>query len=444
MRASLSLSSVSAGAREQHASDLPPLLPAWQRVLKGQTLMHYHRLGAAVVLANLAWAMLWLGPASLSGPALIESLASVTLVNFAVGIFARQQVVINALFALATSAPLSWPLGIRALLAKVYHYGGLHAGGAIAGTVWFCVLTFVIVTRELSSLTTGVSVALALLLVILCAVSRSRFRQRHHDAFEVTKRFGGWLALLLFWIQHLALTAELSPEASLVSWQAAVLLAITISVALPWLRLKKVPVHVVTPSTHVALAHFDHGVTPFAGSSTALSRNPLFEWHSFANIPSPGKTGFRLAIARAGDWTGRFVDDPPEHIWVKGIPTAGVANVERLFRKVLYVATGSGIGPCLPHLIAREVPAKLLWATRTPRDTFGGALVDEILASHPDAVVWDTASRGKPDMVALAAKMARECGAEAMICISNKKLTWNVVTGLESRGIPAYGAVWDS
>ena len=35
-------------------------------------------------------------------------------------------------------------------------------------------------------------------------------------------------------------------------------------------------------------------------------------------------------------------------------------------------------------------------------------------------------------------------GAEAVICISNKKLTWQVVHGLERRGIPAFGAIWDS
>ena len=34
--------------------------------------------------------------------------------------------------------------------------------------------------------------------------------------------------------------------------------------------------------------------------------------------------------------------------------------------------------------------------------------------------------------------------AEAVICISNKKLTWQVVYGMESLGIPAYGAIWDS
>ncbi len=31
--------------------------------------------------------------------------------------------------------------------------------------------------------------------------------------------------------------------------------------------------------------------------------------------------GYRLLISRAGDWTSRFIDDPPSHLWVRGVPT---------------------------------------------------------------------------------------------------------------------------
>ena len=84
-----------------------------------------------------------------------------------------------------------------------------------------------------------------------------------------------------------------------------VLCPVTFSIALPWLRLRKVPVEIETPSNHVALSKFDYGVTPFAGSSTTISRNPLIEWHAFANVPSPNAEGFRLTISRAGDWDRR-------------------------------------------------------------------------------------------------------------------------------------------
>ena len=154
--------------------------------------------------------------------------------------------------------------------------------------------------------------------------------------------------------------------------------------------------------------------------------------------------GFRLIVSRAGDWTARFIDEAPSHVWVKGITTAGVANIETLFRRVVYVATGSGIGPVLPHLLAKKVPIRLIWATKSPRETYGDALVDEILAAQPDALIWDTDSDGKPDLLRLAYAAREQFDAEAVICIANRKLTERVVTGMESRGFAAYGAIWDS
>ena len=126
------------------------------------------------------------------------------------------------------------------------------------------------------------------------------------------------------------------------------------------------------------------------------------EWHAFANIPAPDEEGFRLAISRAGDWTGDFIDDVPSHVWVKAIPTAGVGNIDRLFKRVVWVATGSGIGPVLPHLLAKEVPAHVVWSTRSPRSTYGDAFVDEILEAEPNATIWDTTEHGRPNLVKLA------------------------------------------
>ncbi|MCW8381259.1 ferredoxin reductase domain-containing protein [Streptomyces justiciae] len=410
---------------ERRTTDLPPLTPRLRRLLKHPRLMHYNRLWALVLLTNgvFLWAS-WAPSARTMGHA--------ALANFALAVLVRQQYVINLFFRLATWAPTSWPLKVRWTLGKVYHFGGLHVGGALAGTAWFLAAT--ISTHNTLQATVGW--ALLTLLTFIIATALPPFRSRHHDHFEKIHRFGGWTALALFWT-HTLLSAPGPVEVSVLS-------VVTFSVALPWLRLRKVAVRLERPSPHVVLARFDHGETPFAGSSTAISRSPLKEWHSFANVPAPGEPGFRLTISRAGDWTGAFIDDLPERVWVKGITTAGVANIETLFTKVVYVATGSGIGPCLPHLLAAEVPSRLVWATRDPRTTYGDALVDEILAVQPDALVWDTSRHGKPDMVRLAYEAYRDFGAEAVICISNKKLTWQVVHGLERRGIPAYGAIWDS
>ncbi|GGM36122.1 hypothetical protein GCM10012275_04140 [Longimycelium tulufanense] len=447
-------------SRARHARaeiDLPPPTPLWRRVFKHPLLMHHNRLIVGVLTANLAllWFSLGAGGWWARDGIALTSLANAALGNFALAILIRQQHVINLLFWLATRAPTRWPLRVRWTLAKVYHFGGLHVGGALSGTLWFLAFVAAMTYHAVKDLggvgagTITVSYLLVGLLVAIVVMALPPIRAVWHDNFERMHRFGGWAALLLFWLQTALFVTDQQGRASSIAalltspgiWVLAVL---TVSVALPWLRLRKVAVDIERPSSHVALARFDYGVTPFAGSSTAISRSPLLEWHSFANVPAPGKSGYRLTISRAGDWTGSFIDDAPTHVWVKGVPTAGVANIETLFRRVVYVATGSGIGPCLPHLLAAEVPARLVWSTRSPRATYGDALVDEILKAEPGAIIWDTSTHGKPDMVHLAHAAYWSFEAEAVICISNKKLTWQVVHGLERRGIPAYGAIWDS
>jgi hypothetical protein len=90
------------------------------------------------------------------------------------------------------------------------------------------------------------------------------------------------------------------------------------------------------------------------------------------------------------------------------------------------------------------VPNRLIWSTRDPRAPYGAAIVVEIEAHTANPVIWDTDQDGKPNLSALALQAVRESGAEAVIVISNQKLTRKVVHDMESLGIPAYGAIWDS
>ncbi|WP_461537235.1 hypothetical protein [Spongorhabdus nitratireducens] len=417
------------------------------RILRHRYLEHYNRLVFLVLAVNAAflWHGLHEGQWWSASAINLSAVANMVLANFALAVLIRQQYVINFLFWLATRAPVSWPLAIRWTLAKVYHFGGLHSGSAMAATLWYGVFVAGLLNNPAAapeSVVTITWIIMALLIGII-ATAMPGFRQRYHNAFEIIHRFGGWSVLALFWMQTVSL-ADFHQTSLLTSVDFWVLATVTASVILPWLRLKKVEVDIKSPSNHVALAKFNHGVTPFPGSSTTISTNPLLEWHAFANMPSPNEDGFRLAISRAGDWTGEFIKQQPEKVWVKGIPTAGVANIEVLFKKVVYVATGSGIGPCLPHLLAGQVPAHLIWSTRNPRNTYDDELVDEILEAVPDALIWDTSTRGKPDLVELALEACQKYDAEAVICIANQPLTQKVVYGLEIRGIPAYGAIWDS
>jgi hypothetical protein len=178
----------------------------------------------------------------------------------------------------------------------------------------------------------------------------------------------GWLDgdRALFWALtiHLALhgrsdTAAWQAIAS--DWHVWVLAIVTASVAAPWLRLRRVPVRVERPSSHAAIVHLDYGLRPESSAAVGISLSPLREWHAFASVTAPGQPGYRLFISRAGDWTGRFIDNPPSHVWVRGVPVAApMAKVAPLYDRILYVVTGSGIGPCLGQLLARQVPSRLV------------------------------------------------------------------------------------
>lgn len=423
---------------------LPEALPLRRRVLKHPRLMQSNRLVLLVLTANLVafgWGLRhhWWSE--------VTTIALVAQGNFALGVLVRQQVVVNILSRLVMRVPKSWPLRLRWALAKGYHLGGLHVGGAICGTLWFLALT-VVATGQVSRGLLLVYYVQALLLLAIVMTARPKVRAKRHDLFERVHRFGGWGLSTLFWLGAVLLVDERRGAESLPAALAGtpavwVLTLTTVSSLVPWMLLRRIPIEVSRPSSHVALVRAARG-TPMAGSTRSIARHPLRQWHSFAVIPTPGLPGFRMTVSRAGDWTGEFIDDPPTHVWVRGVATAGMANYGTVFRRVVYVVTGSGIGPVLAHVLAGRVPHKLVWVTRDPVKTYGQELVDEILTAQPDTLIWDTDANGKPDMVKLAYSAYASSQAEAVICVSNKTVTWSVVHGLERLGIPALGPIWDS
>ena len=434
------------------------LAPAARRVLKHPRLMPYHRLIVAVLLLNagLLWYHLDRGDWLITDGSALSALAALTLANFTAAVLIRQQNILNVLFGLAGRGSRSWPLWLRWSVSKVHHVGGIHAGGALAGTAWLCAFTGVATVARaqhpasISVTTLVLSYCLVGLAVVVVVCAAPPVRSRAHNVFELSHRFGGWTAIGLFWALtlHLALRQRgdaAAVEAIASSWHVWVLAVLTASVASPWLRLRRVPVTVERPSAHAAIVHLDYGVTPAFASGVGISRSPLREWHAFATMTTPGRSGYRLLVSRAGDWTGRFIDDPPSHVWVRGTPTsAPMAKVALLYERVVYVVTGSGIGPCLGQILAARVPARLVWSTRDPRATYGDGLVDEVEAAQPDAVIWDTTQLGKPDLAQLALEAYRDFDAEAVFVVSNKATTLRLVHDIERLGIPAFGPIWDS
>jgi hypothetical protein len=181
-------------------------------------------------------------------------------VNLTATVLIRQQHVLNVRFGLAGRGSRSWPLWLRWSVSKVHHVGGIHVGGALAGTAWLCAFTVVAtVARAQNPASVSVTalvlsyalVALALL-VVACALPP--VRSRAHNVFENSHRFGGWTSIGLFW----ALTLHLDAP----GWHVWMLALVTASIASPWLRLRRVPVTVERPSSHAAIVRFDYGVTP--------------------------------------------------------------------------------------------------------------------------------------------------------------------------------------
>lgn len=438
--------------------DAAPRLSFARRILKHPCAMQYNRLVVLAMTVNFGWAVHGVAVAhwwTLEG-ANLSALALTAQVNLAAAVVFRQQYVLNVLAWLVTRPPTSWPLRVRWALGKYYHFGGLHVGTAVAGTLWYLVLVVSMIRDAVagvgmaSSATMILGTTIATTFTVMVVMALPRMRAAQHDRFEATHRFCGWAALWLVWINTLLFVdagrgADTFGSALLAAPQFWLVVLTASAAAWPWLLLRRVPIRVDRPSSHAVIVRLNHGGPPAVGTTRSISRRPLAGWHHFANVPAgPGQSGYRMLVSRAGDWTSEFIDEPPSHVWVRGIPAVGVANVRKLFTKVVIVATGSGIGPVLGHLLDPSVPARLVWVTKNPRLTYGEGFVDEIHAAQPDATIWDTSAHGKPDVLQLAYDAYLETGAEAVICVSNRSVTAAVVHGLEQRGIPAFGPIWDS
>lgn len=71
-------------------------------------------------------------------------------------------------------------------------------------------------------------------------------------------------------------------------------------------------------------------------------------------------------------------------------------------------------------------------------------MVEAVRERDPQAILYNTRTSGKPDMSLLTYALYKESGAEAVLVISNKRFTQQIVYDMEKRGIPAYGAIFDS
>jgi hypothetical protein len=249
--------------------------------------MPYHRLILGVLLINTGALGYHLGRGDwlIDDGSALSGLSALMLLNLTAAVLIRQQNLLNVVYGVAGRAPRSWPLWIRWSVSKVHHVGGVHVGGALAGTAWLGAFTVVAsVARahdaasvSVTTLVLSWTLVALVLLVVVCAAPP--VRTRAHNVFEASHRFGGWSAIGLFWALtiHLALYRRgdaAAVEAIVSSWQIWVLAMLTGSVASPWLRLRRVAVTVERPSAHAAIVRFDYGVSPAFASGVGISRTP--------------------------------------------------------------------------------------------------------------------------------------------------------------------------
>ncbi|KAJ7117428.1 hypothetical protein C8R44DRAFT_854321 [Mycena epipterygia] len=395
------------------------------------------------------------------GHPLAPNVGTAASVNLMVALLFRQENVVNLAYEIAISCPHSAPLWLRRRLAKVFHYGGAHSGAGVAAVVWYIVYTaiitrdYVVSPNKWARANLATSYILVTMFCFILAAAHPVFRRRYHDYFEAVHRYSGWVALSTFWIHTIFAGNEYRGlDASQPSlgryligtpnfWTLCVSTSCSI---LSWGRLRRHAVYPEVLSSHAIRLHFKYrDMKPFYGLK--VSSRPLLEWHAFATIPDDdgsGPKGFSMVVSNAGDWTRDTIANPPTKLWVRGYPMHGLLYTSKLFKKIVVVATGSGIGPCLSLFYADVTPRRIFWSTPNPEVTYGKKIMKAVKKADPEAWIWDTKKSGRPDMVAVTYKLVVESQAEAVFIISNPKLTRRVVYAMETRGIAAYGAIFDS
>lgn len=418
----------------------------------------YRRLFALVFLANII-TMCVFGAITIARPGFFtyEMAATAVGANIVVTSLARHEHFINMLFRIVIAIPLSWPLAIRRHAAKIYSYGGIHSACGVSALLWYICFTALLLANYdgpegiLNAFRVTVAIMLFIFFVLI-GLAYPTIRSKYHNQWEWTHRYAGYAAVgiiitqtgILIWSKaHTTGTAwGLVMVQTPSFWFLVIVMCLLVY---PWLRLRKLTYDVEKISDHsMLLTIHDDKLMPTC-KGVRLSTKPLFENHGFASIPNPdGKHGYSVLIAKNGDWTTKLVDNPPKYLYSRGAPTIGVMGVGLILRRVVVMATGTGIGPTLSFFQCHpEWACRIVWTVRSPEESFGKAINAAVRRSDPNAVVYDT-FHGRTDIVGLAYAAYKEFNAEAVIIISNPILTQKVVYAMETRGVAAYGAIWDS
>ncbi|EEF39848.1 adenylate-forming reductase 06235 [Ricinus communis] len=347
--------------------------------------------------------------------------------------------------------PLHFKTAVTSFLQSL---GGIHSSCGVSSIAWL-VYALVLSIKDKQNTPPEIIAVASTILSLICISSLAAFplvRHLHHNVFERTHRFTGWTALALLWV-FVVLTISYNPNTKTYNnffrsnfynkqefWFT---LSITITIIIPWLTVSRVPVKVSSTSNHASIIKFEGGVK--AGLLGRISPSPLSEWHAFGIISSGEKDHMMLAGA-VGDFTKSLVSNPPTYLWVRKLHFAGLPYLINLYKKVMVVATGSGICVFLSFLLQPcSAEVCLVWVAKGIDENFGKEIMDIVSGYPKDKVIMhDTAILGRPNVAKMSVEAAKNWGAEVVIVTSNPEGSRDVVNACKASGIPAFGPIWDS
>ncbi|KAH7064241.1 hypothetical protein BKA63DRAFT_537941 [Paraphoma chrysanthemicola] len=441
----------------QHTSERLRPKTSWLRRFCLHWLTAYRILIALAVLFNLV-IMVLLIPHRLP----LENVLVATAANLLASILARQEDLINLSFGLVSRIPTGLPLGFRIIMADFHHYGGVHIGTAVSSLMWYILFvglnTATCVTRAKDGTITRwhwvdivTCYVFLTITLLICLSAITRFREKFHNHFEVTHRFAGWASLIVLWINCGISTIVDPTHTPLYKSRSIWLLALTtFFIILPWVRIRRVSILAQPISTREIKLTFPYANMPYT-STCRFSLSPLFEWHAFATIPSPDALSASIVISAAGDWTQNILAHPPQRIWIRAPPTANFLAFTSIFNSVLLVATGAGIAPMLSllaspavkHMLAVGKKVRFMWCVYDSGAAHWMFVQEAIRKVDPLPKILDSKA-GRPDVAFEARYLAQTEALEAVMVVSNKKVTNEVVREVKRCGGAAYGAVFDS
>jgi hypothetical protein len=379
------------------------------------------------------------------------------IINLTISLLVRQDFIVNSLFFRYLSP--TWPPFWKRNADIIFSYGGVHIGCVVS--LFFWQLWFLIAGTWEHQLSNEMLMHLVTLGIPLAMfyTAYDRDARHKHDTFETVHRYGSLVLLLLLWSQHLATNGWILTSfcggltSGLLTTTTCLILRTGLGFLPPltrgsWLegfRRVNVNCRILDPG-RLLLMHFpDHQCLDY--TTIRLSKGPWSEWHGFATITKSTEDGFSVLISDAGDWTQDIINTPPRHIWVKGIPAYGVLGTAKFFERIVLAATGSGIGPCLPIIYNRPENLRIFWSTRN-LESYGVEIKQAIIDADPRAHIHDTATMGgRPtshETAKLLYRLFFESNAEAIYFVSGKEATQDIVYELRSRGIPAFGSIFDA